>query len=118
MNRRTFLALAGTAVAQTRTEVSNRGDRFLINGKPTYAGGSYQGMKIEGLLMNVRAVQATFDDLKPETRSLTRRHASQSPRKLLSWFDLFHIHEYHACSAGVRAGETDAPRTRRHCHTR
>ena len=31
-------------------------------------GASYQGLKIEGLLMNVRAVQAIFDDLNPETR--------------------------------------------------
>ena len=29
----------------------------------------YQGLKIEGLLMNVRAVQAIFDDLNPETRN-------------------------------------------------
>ena len=32
-------------------------------------GRMYQGLKIEGLLMNVRAVQAIFDDLNPETRS-------------------------------------------------
>ena len=75
MHRRTFLTLAGAlpvrgaAAAARRTEVSIRGDQFLIDGKPTYAGRSYKGMKIEGLLMNVRAVQATFDDLNPETRS-------------------------------------------------
>jgi hypothetical protein len=51
------------------TEVSIRGDRFFLNGKPTYPGRSYKGMKIEGLLMNVRAVQGIFDDLNPETRS-------------------------------------------------
>jgi hypothetical protein len=74
MNRRTFLNLTGAApllaaaTRQSRTEVSIRGDEFYINGKPTYAGRSYKGMKIEGLLMNVRAVQATFDDLNPETR--------------------------------------------------
>jgi hypothetical protein len=75
MNRRTFLRLAGAApvaalpAAARRTEVSIRGDQFLLNGKPTYAGRSYKGMKIEGLLMNVRAVQAIFDDLNPVTRS-------------------------------------------------
>lgn len=71
MKRREFLAVAGAspllAAAAPRTEVSIRGDQFFINGKPTYAGRSYKGMKIEGLLMNVRAVQATFDDLNPET---------------------------------------------------
>jgi hypothetical protein len=57
------------AAAPARTEVSIRGEQFLLNGKPTYAGRFYQGMKIEGLLMNVRAVQAIFDDLNAGTRS-------------------------------------------------
>src|SRR4051812_35206770 len=63
MHRRTFLQLAGAAPAiswsapSPQTEVAIRGDQFLINGKPTYAGRSYKDMKIEGLLMNVRAVQ-------------------------------------------------------------
>ncbi len=59
----------GLAAQANRTEVSIRGEQFFLNGKPTYAGRSYKGMKIEGLLMNVRAVQATFDDLNPATRS-------------------------------------------------
>lgn len=75
MNRRTFLQLAGAAPltaqvrASRRTEVSIHADQFLINGKPTYAGRTYKGKKIAGLLMNVRAVQATFDDLNAETRA-------------------------------------------------
>lgn len=75
MNRRVFLTLAGTvptlaaAAPIGRTEISIRQDRFYINGKPTYAGRSYEGLKIEGLLMNVRAVQAIFDDSNPATRS-------------------------------------------------
>jgi hypothetical protein len=55
--------------ASRRTEVSIRGDQFLLNGKPAYTGRSYRGHRIEGLLMNVRAVQATFDDLNRETRA-------------------------------------------------
>ncbi len=50
-----------------RTTVSVRRDRFLINGQPTYAGRSWNGKPIEGLLMNSRMVQATFDDRNPET---------------------------------------------------
>ena len=75
MNRRTFLSLAGAvpalgaAAPSRRTEVSIRAEQFYIDGRPTYADRSYKGMKIEGLLMNVRAVQATFDDLNPETRA-------------------------------------------------
>ena len=51
-----------------RTVLGIEGSRFTIDGQPTYAGREYQGWPIEGLLMNVRAVQATFDDLNPETR--------------------------------------------------
>jgi hypothetical protein len=75
MHRRTFLKMAGAvpalaaAAPASRTEVTIQGQQFFLNGKPTYAGRSYQGMKIEGLLMNVRSVQAIFDDLNPETRS-------------------------------------------------
>jgi len=74
MKRRTFLHLAGLvplaakAAPSRRTSISIRADRFFINGKPTYAGRNYKGMKIEGLLMNIRAVQGIFDDLNPETR--------------------------------------------------
>lgn len=52
-----------------KTMVSIEGDAFLLNGLPTYAGRSYQGKKIEGLLLNARLVQGVFDDLNPETRS-------------------------------------------------
>jgi hypothetical protein len=51
------------------THVEIRGDAFFVNGAPTYPGRTYRGMRIEGLLMNSRMVQATFDDMNPETRS-------------------------------------------------
>lgn len=50
------------------TKVSIEGTKFLVDGRPTYAGRTYDGHSIEGLLFNVRAVQATFDDANPETR--------------------------------------------------
>ena len=75
MDRRTFIATAALPAllplrsdAQTRhTEVTIRGDAFLINGRPTYAGTTFEGKRIEGLLMNVRVVQGIFDDLNAET---------------------------------------------------
>ena len=75
IGRRKVLAMAGAlsaprAFAQTRrTEISIRGEQFFINGKPTYPGRSYKGMKIEGLLMNIRVVQGIFDDLNAATRA-------------------------------------------------
>lgn len=54
--------------AERKTVVSIEGRTFLINGQPTYKGRVFNGMKIEGLLMNARLVQGIFDDLNPETR--------------------------------------------------
>jgi hypothetical protein len=51
------------------TVVSIEGEAFHINGRPTYEGRTWQGRKIEGLLLNARLVQGIFDDLNPETRS-------------------------------------------------
>ncbi|HXI17915.1 MAG TPA: hypothetical protein VNM48_16255, partial [Chloroflexota bacterium] len=52
------------------TTVAIDGQRFLIDEKPTYAGREWRGHKIEGLLMNSRMVQATFDDENPLTQNM------------------------------------------------
>jgi hypothetical protein len=69
------LAASVTLPAQNnarRTAVSIEADAFRINGKPTYEGRTWRGHRIEGLLLNSRMVQATFDDLNPETRDRWR----------------------------------------------
>ncbi len=53
-----------------KTEVAIDGNRFLINGRPTYEGREYRGMRVEGLLFNSRMVQAIFDDECEQTRRL------------------------------------------------
>lgn len=76
MKRRDFLitvpaltlATQQNLAAAPKTTVAIQGDRFFINGHPTYEGRSYKGMKIEGLLMNSRMVQGIYDDLNPATR--------------------------------------------------
>ena len=50
-----------------QTVVTIQGEAFHINGLPTYAGRSWKGHKIEGLLLNSRMVQGIFDDMNPET---------------------------------------------------
>lgn len=74
MKRRDFLGLVpaltlATVDAAPRTVVSIAGEGFLINGRPTYEGRAYRGMKVEGLLMNARMVQGIFDDRNPQTRA-------------------------------------------------
>lgn len=54
--------------AGRRTRVAIDGERFVINGRPTYEGRVWRGYRIEGLLMNARVVQGIFDDLNPDTR--------------------------------------------------
>ena len=75
-NRQTVIAVAlviafvGPVSADAprgRTVVSIRGEQFFINGRPTYEGRTWNGARIEGLLLNSRMVQGIFDDLNPET---------------------------------------------------
>src|SRR5262245_27054743 len=53
-----------------KTTISILGEAFHINGRPTYEGRTWQGHKIEGLLLNSRMVQGIFDDLNPDTVKL------------------------------------------------
>ena len=50
------------------TAVGIVADKFHINGQPTYPGRTWNGKPVEGLLLNSRMVQATFDDRNPDTR--------------------------------------------------
>ncbi|MGD9495609.1 MAG: hypothetical protein AB7Y46_04790 [Armatimonadota bacterium] len=50
--------------------VEIRGEDFFIDGRPTYEGVSWRGHRVEGLLLNSRMVQGTFDDENPDTRAL------------------------------------------------
>ncbi|MCC5929429.1 MAG: hypothetical protein JJU28_09310 [Cyclobacteriaceae bacterium] len=56
-----------------KTAVTIEGEKFFINGKPTYEGIYWKNPQgeefpIEGLLMNARLVQGVFDDLNEKTR--------------------------------------------------
>ena len=75
MNRRVIvsgiitLVISFTCFSQNKryTSVEIKNDQFFINGKPTYQGRYWNGLKIEGLLLNTRMVQGIFDDMNPET---------------------------------------------------
>lgn len=49
-----------------KTHLTIEGESFLLNGRPTYWGVP----KLQGLLLNSRMVQATFEDLNPETQAM------------------------------------------------
>ena len=62
-----YVSFVSVLIAAPRTVVSIQGDRFYINGQPTYKGRTWQGHKIEGLMLNSRMVQGIFDDANPST---------------------------------------------------
>jgi len=73
------IVLAGILPAQT-TRVGTRGWQFTINGEPTYTAASgfpNADPKLVGTLLNVRAVQALFDDAN-YPRQGSREHPYQS----------------------------------------
>lgn len=52
----------------TRVGISN--GEWTVNGSPVLEGRTFRGISVQGRLLNARLVQATFDDLNPDTRSL------------------------------------------------
>lgn len=58
-----FLCCIAPDLKAQKTVVSVAGDKFLINGKPTYQGRTWENHSMEGLLMNSRMVQGIFDNL-------------------------------------------------------
>ena len=104
---------AGLLTAATparKTTVSSRGAMFLINGRPTYEGRTWKGKKIEGLLLNSRMVQATFDDLNPETVGLWkypdtgRWDAERNTREFVAAMPLWRKHGLLAVTLNLQGG--------------
>jgi hypothetical protein len=99
-----------------RTVVSIEGQQFLINGKPTYMGRVWNQLPIEGLLFNVRAVQATFDDWDPEGKTVWAypdtgvwdrdRNTSEFLAAMPSWRD----HGLAAITVNLQGGNAHAPK--------
>src|SRR5258705_4879730 len=93
-----------------QTEVSIVDAAFHINGRPTYAGRTWQGHKIEGLLLNSRMVQGIFDDLNPETVKLwaypdtDRWDAERNTREFLASMPLLRQHGLLAFTINLQGG--------------
>jgi hypothetical protein len=112
------LAAAGsdfepTAAAHRHTTVSIRGDAFYINDQPTYAGRVWNGLKIEGLLLNSRMVQGIFDDLNPATRSrwaypdTGRWDPERNTREFLDAMPLWRDHGLLAFTINLQGGSPE-----------
>ncbi len=87
---------------EPQTRVSIDGAKFKINDQWTYAGRTWNGISLEGLLLNSRMVQATFDDLNPETRSMWVYPDTQqwdARRNLQEFLDALPIYREHGLLA-------------------
>ncbi len=96
-----------------KTEVSIRGEAFLINGRPTYAGRTWNGHRIEGLLFNSRMVQGIFDDLNPKTRDrwvypdTGRWDPERNTREFLAAMPLWRRHGLRAFTINLQGGSPE-----------
>src|SRR6266542_6934909 len=61
------VAITRGSHAEPQTTVTLSGDEFQINGRLTYAGRTWRGHSLQGLLLNSRMVQGIFDDRNPAT---------------------------------------------------
>ncbi|MCC6294119.1 MAG: hypothetical protein IT164_15820 [Bryobacterales bacterium] len=90
--------------------MSIRGEQFLLNGKPTYAGRTFEGMKIEGLLFNSRMIQGIFDDENPATVSRWRYpdtgawDAERNTREFIAAMPEWRRHGLLAFTLGLQGG--------------
>lgn len=96
-------------MAGTETVVSIEGDRFLINGSPTYPARKWRGYQIEGLLFNSRMANAIIDDENPATRGIwsyvdgeftPERNASE----FIAQLPVYYAHGLRAVSVNMQGG--------------
>jgi hypothetical protein len=108
-----LLSLAATSILAAeprKTEVSIVGEAFHNNGRPTYAGRTWKGHKIEGLLLNSRMVQGVFDDLNPETLKLWaypdtgKWDPDRNTREFLAAMPAWHEHGLLAFTLNLQGG--------------
>ncbi len=111
--------------AQKReTTVSIVADRFMINGEPTYKGRSWHGRTIEGLLLNSRMVQATFDDRNPETASkwaypdTKKWDANRNTAEFIEMLPVWRRHGLLAVTLNLQGGSPKVTRRINHGTTR
>jgi hypothetical protein len=109
------LACIGPVIAQParRTTVSIVGEDFHINGKPTYAGRTWKGRRIEGLLLNSRMVQGIFDDRNPATASrwaysdTGRWDAERNTREFIAAMEQWRRHGLLAFTINLQGGSPE-----------
>jgi hypothetical protein len=96
-------------MSETKTVASIEGDRFLIDGSRTYAGRSWRGKRIEGLLFNSRMANAIVNDENPETRGTWSYldgefTPERNTREFIAALPDYHAHGLRAVSINLQGG--------------
>lgn len=117
ISRRQLLAAATaaplSAFAPRKTEVSIHGEQFYLNGTPTYKGRSFEGHRIEGLLLNSRMIQGIYEDLNPETASRwnypdgKKYSAERNTREFLAAMPSWRKYGLLAFTIGIQGGSPE-----------
>ncbi|MGH9658925.1 MAG: hypothetical protein ACRD96_10310 [Bryobacteraceae bacterium] len=108
-----ILLLVPLAALAQNTRLGIEGEKFLINGRPTYEGRSWNGRRIEGLLFNSRMVQGIFDDLNPATRprwaypDTKRWDAERNTREFLAAMPEWRRHGLLAFTINLQGGSPE-----------
>jgi hypothetical protein len=94
---------------ETSTVVAISGDRFLIDGRLTNAGQSWNGKPIEGLLFNSRMANAIIDDQNPATRGVWAYSdgefsAERNTREFIAALADYRAHGLHAVAINLQGG--------------
>ena len=94
---------------ETKTLVSIAGDRFLIDGKPTYEGRRWNGRSIEGLLFNSRMANAIINDENPATRGVWSYvdqafTPERNTREFIAALPQYYAHGLRAVSINLQGG--------------
>jgi hypothetical protein len=96
-------------MGETKTVVSIAGDRFLIDGKPTYQGRRWNGHSIEGLLFNSRMANAIINDENPATRGVWSYvdeafTPERNTREFIAALPHYYAHGLRAVSINLQGG--------------
>ena len=91
----------------TTISIANGG--FALNGTPTYAGRSWKGHRIEGLLFNSRMANAIADDENPATRGAWSYadgdwDAERSTREFIAALPAYRAHGLLAVCLNIQGG--------------
>jgi hypothetical protein len=95
------------------THIEIRDEDFWVDGVPTYAGRAWRGQRIEGLLLNARMVQATFDDLNHATRGrwaypdTGQWDAERNVREFVTMLPTYHRHGLAAVTVNFQGGSPE-----------